>query len=82
MDTEKLTASERKRLDSTAPRKPRFVVIGAGQRGTAYASAVSRDALPAIVAAVAEPIRSKRVSFGKKYIWKDGTPREDQEFDS
>ena len=82
VDTEKLTASERKRLSSAVRRKPRFLVIGAGQRGTAYASAVEREDLPAIIAAVADPIRSKRSTFGKKYVWKDGTPRADQDFDS
>ncbi|KAF2115508.1 streptomycin biosynthesis protein StrI [Lophiotrema nucula] len=79
---EKLTASERTRLYSAVHRKPLFLVIGAGQRGTAYASAVGREELPAIIAAVAEPIPSKRMSLGNKYIWKDEEPREDQEFDS
>ena len=82
IDAEKLTASERTRLASAVHRKPRFLVIGAGRRGTAYASAVGREKLPAIIAAVADPIRSKRTSFGKKYIWKDEAPREDQDFDS
>lgn len=82
IDAEKLTASERTRLCSAVCRKPRFLVIGAGQRGTAYASAVGREGLPAIIAAIADPIRSKQISFGKKYIWKDGAPREDQDFDS
>ncbi|KAK7408558.1 hypothetical protein QQX98_009263 [Neonectria punicea] len=64
-------------------RKPRFLVIGAGRRGTAYASAVRREGLPATIAAVAEPIRSTRISFGKKYVWEgDGAPREDQAFES
>ncbi|KAF2244150.1 streptomycin biosynthesis protein StrI [Trematosphaeria pertusa] len=78
-NAEKLTASER---SSAVHRKPRFLVIGAGRRGTAYASAVRREGLPAIIAAVAEPIRSTRISFGKKYVWEDGVPREDQTFDS
>ncbi|TVY26273.1 putative oxidoreductase [Lachnellula hyalina] len=82
IDAEKLTASERTRLASAVHRKPRFLIIGAGRRGTAYASAVGREKLPAIIAAVADPIRSKRTSFGKKYIWKDEAPREDQDFDS
>jgi hypothetical protein len=82
IDAEKLTASERTRLCFAVHRKPRFLVIGAGRRGTAYASAVGREGLPAIIAAVADPIQSKRISFGNKYIWKDGTPREDQDFDS
>ena len=82
ISAEKLTASERTRLDSAVRRKPRFLVIGAGQRGTAYASAVAREGLPAIIAAIADPIRSKRISFGKKYIRKDGATRQDQDFDS
>ena len=82
IDAEKLTTSERTRLGSAVRRRPRFLVIGAGQRGTAYASAVAREKLPAIIAAIADPIQSKRVSLGKKYIWKNGVPREDQEFDS
>lgn len=78
-NAEKLTASER---SSAVHRKPRFLVIGAGRRGTAYASAVRRERLSAIIAAVAEPIRSTRISFGKKYVWEDGPPREDQAFES
>ena len=82
IDAEKLTISARTHLGSGVRRKPRFLVVGAGQRGTAYASAVARERLPAVIAAIADPIQSKRVSLGKKYIWKDGAPREDQEFDS
>lgn len=59
IDAEKLTASERTRLRSGVRRKPRFLVIGAGQRGTAYGSAVGREGLPAIIVAIADPIRSK-----------------------
>ncbi|KAK3338616.1 streptomycin biosynthesis protein StrI [Lasiosphaeria hispida] len=61
---------------------PLFLVIGAGLRGTAYASAVRREGLLAIIAAVAEPIRSTRISFGKNYVWEGGAPREYQTFDS
>ncbi|KAK4227737.1 streptomycin biosynthesis protein StrI [Podospora fimiseda] len=68
--------------DTLRHRKPRFLVIGAGRHGTAYASAVYREKLPAIIAAVAEPVHSTRISFGKKYIWQDTSPREDQTFDS
>ncbi|KAL8989248.1 MAG: hypothetical protein Q9169_008399 [Polycauliona sp. 2 TL-2023] len=81
-DAERLITSERPRLGSGVHRKPRFLVIGAGQRGTAYSAAVAREGLAAIIAAIADPIRSKRFSLGRKYIWKDETPREDQEFDS
>ncbi|KAL8672673.1 MAG: hypothetical protein Q9168_002879 [Polycauliona sp. 1 TL-2023] len=82
MNADRMTASERTRLTSGIHRKPRFLVIGAGQRGTAYASAVAREGLPAIIAAIADPIQSKRISLGKKYIWKDRAPREDQNFES
>ncbi|KAH7310611.1 streptomycin biosynthesis protein StrI [Stachybotrys elegans] len=78
-NAEKPTSSKCK---SSNHRKPRFLVIGAGRRGNAYASAVRREGLPAIIAAVAEPIRSTRISFGNKYVWEKGAPREDQSFDS
>ncbi|KAK1513105.1 streptomycin biosynthesis protein StrI [Colletotrichum tamarilloi] len=81
-DSQRLTASARRALSSAVHRKPRFLIIGAGRRGTAYASAVRRERLPAIIAAVAEPLQSTRISFGKKYVWDDGAPREDQSFDS
>ncbi|UQC80350.1 uncharacterized protein CLUP02_05833 [Colletotrichum lupini] len=81
-DSQRLTASARRALSSAVHRKPRFLIIGAGRRGTAYASAVRRERLPAIIAAVAEPVQSTRISFGKKHVWDDGAPREDQSFDS
>ncbi|KAM7182557.1 hypothetical protein V8F33_014222 [Rhypophila sp. PSN 637] len=62
-----------------AHRKPRFPVISTGRRGTAYASAVLREGLPAIIAAVAEPVQ-QHGSFGKKYVWGDGESQEDQAF--
>ncbi|KAM7183535.1 streptomycin biosynthesis protein StrI [Naviculisporaceae sp. PSN 640] len=79
---EKLTASERSSISTH--RLPRFLIIGAGRRGTAYASAVHKEGLPAIIAAVAEPVRSTRLSFGKKYVWglEQEQPREDQAFES
>jgi len=46
----------------------RFLVIGAGQRGIAYATPVSK--IPdASIYAVAEPTTYRRQWFGKKYIW-------------
>ena len=46
-----------------------FLVIGAGSRGNAYATALSEDAgINGYVGAVAEPIASKRRSFWRKYI--------------
>ncbi|SPO00922.1 related to dehydrogenases and related proteins [Cephalotrichum gorgonifer] len=46
---------------------PRFLVIGAGARGHAYAQAMKDT--NAVVAAVAEPIPYKRRTFGKTYVW-------------
>ncbi|TKA28402.1 hypothetical protein B0A50_03869 [Salinomyces thailandicus] len=48
--------------------KPRFLIIGAGSRGNAYAAAIVRSGL-GIVSAIAEPDDFKRHSFGQKYIW-------------
>jgi predicted dehydrogenase len=62
------------------PKRLRFLVIGAGSRGQAYAEAVG-DATSAVIHAVAEPHSFKRTKFGKKYIWgPDGSPREGQAF--
>lgn len=47
---------------------PRLLIIGAGARGKAYARAVTESTTASIVA-VAEPIRHKRESLGRKYIW-------------
>ena len=69
----KSTASERTRLCSAVTRKLLFLVIAAGQRRAAYALAVRRERLPATIAAVVDPIRPNRISFGKKYLWKEGT---------
>lgn len=47
---------------------PRILVIGAGSRGTAYAEAALQGT-NAVIAAVCEPIASKREAFGKRFIW-------------
>ncbi|KAJ5174378.1 uncharacterized protein N7482_000255 [Penicillium canariense] len=66
--------------NSTGRRAPRFLVIGAGSRGNAYARAVATTT-PGVVHAVAEPHDFKRREFGRKYIWgTEGSPREGQEF--
>lgn len=58
----------------------RFLVIGAGSRGNAYARAVT-DATPGVIHAVAEPHPFKRSEFGRNYIWGvGGAPSEGQEF--
>ncbi|KAK2738037.1 hypothetical protein FQN57_007303 [Myotisia sp. PD_48] len=59
----------------------RFIVLGAGQRGNAYARPVT-STTDAIIYAVAEPSTSVRKRFGQKYIWQDSTPTAGQEFDS
>lgn len=58
----------------------RFLVIGAGSRGNAYAGAVTK-ATPGTIHAVAEPHTFKRRDFGRNYIWgAEGSPSEGQEF--
>lgn len=47
---------------------PRVLIIGAGSRGTAYAEA-AQEGTNAIIAAVCEPLKSKRETFGKRFIW-------------
>lgn len=51
----------------SAAYKPRFLIIGAGSRGHAYAAAVLRSGL-ATVAAIAEPVAFKRQEFASTYI--------------
>lgn len=60
---------------------PRFLIIGAGARGHAYARAVT-ESTNGIIAAVAEPIASKREALGRKYIWKDDGPSIGQHFET
>lgn len=68
-------------MGSIAPAtvRPRFLVIGAGSRGEAYARAVTAST-DGIIAAVAEPDDFKRQEFGSKYIWRDAHPAEGQSF--
>lgn len=47
----------------------RFLVIGAGSRGNAYAEAVTTSIGGAVIHAVAEPHTFKREEFGKAFIW-------------
>lgn len=60
---------------------PRFVVIGAGSRGNAYARATQDSGL-GIVTTVVEPIKFKRESFGLTYIWHRSQPAPGQTFES
>ncbi|PYH92616.1 hypothetical protein BO71DRAFT_420687 [Aspergillus ellipticus CBS 707.79] len=64
----------------SSPRPLRFLIIGAGSRGTAYARAVT-TATPGHIHAVAEPHPFKRQLLGRTCIWgEDGTPQDGQEF--
>lgn len=61
---------------------PRVLVIGAGSRGTAYAEAIL-EGTNATVAAVCEPIDSKREAFGKRFVWSGESSRQPgQQFDN
>jgi predicted dehydrogenase len=63
-----------------ANKQLRFLVIGAGSRGNAYAEAVT-EATSAVIHAVAEPHTYKRRTFGRAFIWgAQGKPSASQEF--
>lgn len=59
---------------------PRFLIIGAGARGNAYARAVTESTNGRIVA-VAEPIAHKRQALGQRYIWGTADPKDGQAFE-
>lgn len=59
---------------------PRFLIIGAGSRGTAYARATA-ESTNGIVVAIAEPIAHKRKLLGDAYIWGTAGPAGGQEFE-
>lgn len=60
-----------------------FLIIGAGSRGNAYATAVSEnDSINGYVGAIAEPIASKRHSFWRKYISDGKEPRRGDVFET
>ena len=52
----------------SSPSPPQILIIGAGQRGRAYAKAV-RSVTTGLVVAVAEPDDYKRSDFGRSFIW-------------
>lgn len=58
---------------------PRFIVIGAGSRGSNYAEATT-TACNGVIIAVAEPIESKRNRLGRAFVWGDDGPKEGQSF--
>ncbi|TPX17486.1 uncharacterized protein E0L32_003129 [Thyridium curvatum] len=49
---------------------PRFIIIGAGSRGSGYAQAITTSS-NGLVAAVAEPHAFKRRQLGRAFIWGD-----------
>lgn len=57
----------------TFDRPPRILIIGAGSRGTAYAEAALQGT-NAVIAAVCEPLGSKREAFAKRFIWTGKSP--------
>ncbi|OMP81963.1 putative oxidoreductase YteT [Diplodia seriata] len=65
-----------KKLLADSPSPPRILVIGAGSRGHAYASAVVKHTA-AVIAAVAEPIAFKRREFVSRFITTAGKKQEE-----
>ncbi|OJD39722.1 streptomycin biosynthesis protein [Diplodia corticola] len=65
--TSSLPPLQPKKLLADSPSPPRILVIGAGSRGHAYASAVAKHTA-AVIAAVAEPIAFKRREFVSRFI--------------
>ena len=70
--------------ESVQERRPlSFLVIGAGSRGNAYATAMADDpAINGYIGAIAEPIASKRFSFWRKYISEEKEPRPGDVFET
>lgn len=64
---------------SSTKRATRYIILGAGSRGNAYARAVTRTT-PGTIHAVAEPHPFKRRSFGETHIWGTSEPAPGQEF--
>jgi predicted dehydrogenase len=56
-----------------SPHAPRIVVIGAGSQGHAYSEPIAKLGFGTI-AAVCDPIPSKRELFGRRYIWGRAKP--------
>ncbi|KAG5744600.1 hypothetical protein H9Q72_010371 [Fusarium xylarioides] len=62
---------------STSP--PRLLIIGAGNRGKAYAEAI-KNSSNGVIVGVVEPIALKRRHLGRKYIWGTREPAPGEEF--
>ncbi|KAF4338046.1 oxidoreductase [Fusarium beomiforme] len=58
---------------------PRLLIIGAGNRGRAYAKAIQSSSNGVLVSVV-EPISLKRRQLGSKYIWGTRKPSPGEEF--
>ncbi|CAF3625772.1 unnamed protein product [Fusarium graminearum] len=58
---------------------PRLLIIGAGNRGKAYAEAI-KNASNGVIVGVVEPIALKRRHLGRKYIWGTREPTPGEEF--
>lgn len=63
-----------------SPSPPRLLIIGAGNRGNAYATAIG-ESTNGILVSVVEPIAIKRRQLGRKFIWGKSSPSEGQEFE-
>ncbi|RMJ27782.1 hypothetical protein PHISP_01355 [Aspergillus sp. HF37] len=63
----------------SSPKQLRFLVIGAGSRGSAYAQAIT-TATPGVIHAVADPHAVKRRELGRSFIWAENQPGAGQEF--
>lgn len=59
---------------------PRLLIIGAGNRGKAYAKAITESSNGVLVGVV-EPVLHRRRELGRRYIWgAEGRPASGQEF--
>jgi len=58
---------------------PRLLIIGAGNRGIAYAKAIA-SSTNGICVGIAEPVAKVRHWFGREFIWGQEGPSEGQDF--
>ena len=69
--------------NSSESRPLSFLIIGAGSRGNAYATALSENqTINGYVGAVAEPVASKRNSFWRRYMSESEEPKCGDAFES
>jgi predicted dehydrogenase len=76
-NVERLPAQERPPMSE---KPPRFMIIGAGSRGSSYARAIG-ESTNGICAGVVEPVAYKRLRLGEKHIWGNGMPSDGQQFE-